>query len=421
MSGRPRLFELLVLGGCCFVLTDAILSLVLLPGETPTEGNALWRLIVAVGYLGLVLILVPYHRETLYMLRRNWFLTALVLLTLVSFFWAATPALSLRRSIVVLGTTLLGVALAIRLTLEDQLRLMSWLFRIIAVLSLACIVFLPSYGISSVENPGEWQGVFNHKNGLGSAMALSILVECHLSVDTRFSKVARLLALLLSAVLLVFSASLTPLLALGGSLLFTRIYKIATQKLRVPLYLLALAVLIATTSGLMVLVADIEGVTGALGRSSDLTGRTVLWSLVIPYALERPILGYGYAGFWTSTSPQAASVEKAMGVGVLYSHNGYLEIFLALGAVGFFLALVFLGTGVQRAVYRSKLGHSSIDVWPLALMVYFLLHNLGESKILIGLDWALCVAAVLGTDPVLFASEAEEESELPLVLAEESK
>jgi exopolysaccharide production protein ExoQ len=231
MSGRPRPFEWIVLGGCAFVSTQAILSLVLGPGDTPTEGNAAWELILAVGYLSVVAILVPFYRETLYVLRRNWSLVALVLLALVSCSWAAMPAFVLRRSVAVLGTTLLGLAFAVRLSLEDQLRLLSWLFRIIAVLSLACIVFLPSYGISDlVDSQGAWQGIFSHKNGLGSFMALFFLVEWQLPASTRLAKVRRVFALLLSAVLLLFSRSLTPALALAGTLLFTQTYKFATQK-----------------------------------------------------------------------------------------------------------------------------------------------------------------------------------------------
>jgi exopolysaccharide production protein ExoQ len=137
MNARPRLYEFLVLGACAFVLTSAVLSLVLPPGETPTEGNDLWKLILGIAFLGAALILVPFYREALYLMRRNWFVIALVLLALASCLWATMPALVFRRSVAVLGATLVGFALAIRLSLEDQLRLLSWVFRIIAVLSLA--------------------------------------------------------------------------------------------------------------------------------------------------------------------------------------------------------------------------------------------------------------------------------------------
>jgi exopolysaccharide production protein ExoQ len=423
MSGRPRPFEWIVLGGCAFVLTQAILSLVLGPGDTPTEGNAAWELILAVGYLSVVAILVPFYRETLYVLRRNWSLVALVLLALVSCSWAAMPAFVLRRSVAVLGTTLLGLAFAVRLSLEDQLRLLSWLFRIIAVLSLACIVFLPSYGISDlVDSQGAWQGIFSHKNGLGSFMALFFLVEWQLPASTRLAKVRRVFALLLSAVLLLFSRSLTPALALAGTLLFTQTYKFATQKLRIPLYALALAVFVAAVSGATVLVTHNESIATVLGRSSDLTGRTSIWSLVIPSIFERPVRGYGFSGFWAGASPESAAIERAMGTIIQYSHNGYLEILLELGAVGFFVTLVFLGTGVRRAIYRSKLGRSSVDLWPFSFMVYFLLHNFGECTILYqDLEWAICVATVIGTDPALCAADLEQEDALPLTLAEEFK
>jgi exopolysaccharide production protein ExoQ len=421
MNERRRFLESVVLGGCGFILTQGILSLVLAPGDAPTEGNAVWKLILSVSYLSVAVILVPYYRETLFVVRRNWFLMALVLLALLSCFWAAMPALVLQRSIAVLGTTLLGIALAVRLSLGDQLRLMSWLFRIIAVLSLACILLLPSYGISDiVEGHGEWRGIFSHKNGLGCVMALSVLVEWQLPADTRFSRVVKRIAILLSATLLVFSGSLTSMFALVGSLLFIEIYKLATRRFRIPLYAIVLAALLVIASGVTVLLMDTKGITGALGRSSDLTGRTEIWSLVMSYIPERPVLGYGYSGFWNGASPESAAIDRVMGVMIMYSHNGYLETLLTLGGVGFLLTLGFLGTGIKRAFYCSERNRSSMDLWPLAFLFFFLLHNLAEVTILWqDLEWAICVATVVGTDPALFAPEAEQEEELPFVASEE--
>jgi exopolysaccharide production protein ExoQ len=417
VNGRRRAVELLVLGGCAFILTQAILSLVLLPGDTPTDGNPVWKLILSFSYLGVAIILVPYYRETLFVVRRNWFLAALVLLALVSCLWARMPTLVVQRSIAVLGTTLLGIAVAVRLSLEDQLRLMSWLFRIIAVLSLACIVFLPSYGISSsIEDHGEWRGIFSHKNGLGSVMALSVLVEWHLPARTRFSKVVKRIALLLSGALLVFSSSLTSTFALVASLLFIEIYKLAKQRLRIPLYAIVLATSLITASGVTLLLVDTKGVTTALGRSSDLTGRTEIWSLVMSYIPERPVLGYGYSGFWNGASPESIAIDQVMGVKIMYSHNGFLEILLTLGAVGLLLTLGLLGTGIRRAYYCSERNRSSVDHWPLAFLFFLLLHNVTECTILFqNLEWAICVATIAGTDSALFAPGVEQEEELLLM------
>src|ERR1700740_1926525 len=294
MNGR-RILEALLLGGCAFVLSTAVVSLIMGDPDL-TEGDPLWRLILSISYLSAALLLLPYYREALYVLRRNWFLLALVALAFLSTFWTEMPALTLRRSIAVSGATLFGVALAVRLSLEDQLRFLSWLFRIIAVLSFACIVFLPSYGISDLARH-EWRGVFAYKNVFGSVMALSVLVEWQLPVYTRFSRILNCLALILSGGLLFFFKPLTPLVALAGSFLFIQTYKVTTQRLRIPRYAAALAILLIVSVGMMIFTANSETIAGALGRSSHLTGRTDIWDLVAPLILDRPIVGYGYSGF----------------------------------------------------------------------------------------------------------------------------
>ena len=422
MSGSRKFMDWLVLGGCAFVLSQAVLTRIIPPTvDTPTEGSPIYRLILAVTYLSAAMSLVPYYRETLFVLRRNWFLVTLALLALVSCLWAETPALVLQRSIAACGATLVGIAFAVRLSIEDQLRLISRVLRITAILSLACVIFLPSFGISNgVGEQGEWRGVFGYKNGLGAMMALAVLVEWYLPTDTLLSKVVNRLALLISAVLLVFSSSVTPLVALVGVLLLIELFRVCTRRLRVPLYAIVLAAsLILASSVTMLLVAG-DRVTGALGRSSDLTGRTDIWSMTLPYILERPVLGYGYWGFWNGASFESSEVEQAMGTSIMYSHNGYIEILLDLGAVGLLLTLVFLWTGMQRTYYCSERNRSTVSLWPLALFCYFLFRNIGECSILIqGLEWSLCVATVVGTDAALLAPFVEHGEELLLVPSEE--
>jgi exopolysaccharide production protein ExoQ len=421
MNVRRRSLELLVLGGCAFILTQAILSLLLDPGDTPADGNQVWKLILIFCYLSVALILAPHYRETLFVASRNWFLMALVFLALASCAWAAKPALVLQRSIAVLGTTLLGIALAVRLSLEDQLRLLSRLFRVIAVLSLACVLLLPSYGISAfAAGHGEWQGIFSNKNVLGSVMALSVLVEWQLPAQTRYSKVFKRLALLLSTVLLVFSGSITSMFALAGSLLLIEIYRFGAKRLRIPLYAIVLATLLIVASGVTLALMEADAVTGALGRSTDLTGRTEIWSWVLSYIPQHPVLGYGYSGFWSGASPESLAVDRAMGTMIMYSHNGYLEILLTLGAVGLFLALGFLATGLKRAYSRASGGRSRMDCWPLAFLFFFLLHNLAECTILLqDLEWAVCVATIVGADTALFVADAEHVEEFLFVPGQE--
>ncbi len=416
MNKLRRFVELLVMGGCAFILSKALLSFVLAPEETPIEGNPVWRMILTISYLAVATVLIPWYRETIFVLRRNWFLVSLVLLALLSSLWAEMPDLVLRKSIGVLGTTLFGIALAVRFSFREQLRILSWLFRIIAVLSLACIVLLPSYGIS---NEGEWQGIFEYKNALGSMMALSVLIEWQLPTDSRVAKLLKCCALLLSAVLLRFSDSITPTVALIGALLLIEIYKFAALRLRIPLYAIFLTTSILVTAGMGLLVANEDSVAEALGRSSNLTGRTEIWNMVVSFIPQRPILGYGYSGFWQGASPESTEVNRVMRGLVMYSHNGYLEMLLTLGAIGLLITVIYLCIGMKRARYFSGQRQAGTELWPLAFLFYFILHNLGECTILIqDIEWAICVACIAGTDPMLFSFTTEED-ELPLARMEE--
>jgi exopolysaccharide production protein ExoQ len=410
VNSLRKYVELIVLGSCTFVLTQALLALVLAPGDTPEEGNGVWKAILALNYLAVSFILVADYRQALRAVYRNGLLVVLVFLALASCLWAYDSKLVLQRSIGVLGTTLFGIALAVRLSLEQQLRLMSWVFRIIAVLSLACIVLVPKYGISDWPHEGDWRGIFGHKNGLGACMALAVLVEWHLPAETRGAKFLKITTLLLSSVLLVFSNSITSMIAVACALVFIETYKWVRQRLRVPMFAIVSAILLAIVSGLTLIVGGSEVITGALGRSSNLTGRTDIWRAVMSFAMERPVLGYGFSGFWGGAAPESEVLDRRMGFHVMYSHNGYLDIFLTLGAVGILLALLFLWIGIKRAFERSELNRSILDFWPLAFVAFFLLYNAAECTILVqDLQWALLLSTVISTDEALFLETEDEE------------
>jgi len=415
MNNRRDSLDLLVLANCAFFLSGAISTLIITPGATPLEGNATGRAILGISYLAVAAMLVTYRRETLLVVRHNWSLAALVLLAFASSLWAETPELSFRRCGAAAGATLLGIALTIKLTHGEQLRLLSWFFRILAILSLACIILLPSYGITDTAEH-EWRGVFGYKNFFGSIMALSVLIEWQLPTTTRWSKVLNRLALLLSAFLLIRSNSITPLVALVGAFVLVEIYKLATLRLRMPLYATAVASLLIVSLGFVLVAPKSDALAVLLGRSTDLSGRTEIWRWVISLIQEHPILGYGYAGFWTESA--AATIERAIGL-PMYSHNGYLDTLLTNGIVGLSLAIVFLGTGLKRAFAWSVQGESHTSFWPLTYLLFFLLYNLGECTILMQhFIWALCVSAIVGSDLALFAPETVPEDELLLTTSE---
>jgi O-antigen ligase len=153
-----------------------------------------------------------------------------------------------------------------------------------------------------------------------------------------------------------------------------------------------------------------------VGRSSSLTGRTEIWGLVISFIAQRPILGYGYSAFWLGASPESFVVNQVLRGPVMYSHNGYLEMLLTLGAIGLLLTVVLIGTGIKRAVCLSRQRQFGTELWPLAFLLYFIFHNLGEVTIAMQLlEWAMCVSCIVGTDLLQLAYITEGEAGLPLI------
>jgi exopolysaccharide production protein ExoQ len=413
MNGTRRLFELIVLEGSALILSGALLAMLLETERTPLEGNAAWRLVLTITYLFIAFVLLPWYSEILIVLRRNWSLVALLVLALLSCLWADMPDLVLRKTIGLFGATLFGIALAVRVSFHEQLRMLSWLFRILAILSIACVMLFPGYGISP---DGEWMGVFDYKNAMGTAMGLSLLIEWQLPATDRLSKVLKCLAMLLSAGLLLNADSVTPAVALLGAFVLLNVYKFAALRLRLPLYAVFLIIAVLFSLALSFVIANSSSVMGLLGRSSNLTGRTEIWSLVVSFIPQRPILGFGYSGFWLGASPESFVVNRIMHGPVMYSHNGYLEMFLNLGVIGFLLILALLRTGLKRALFLSRQRQFDMELWPLAFLLYFMFHNIGECTILQqNLEWAMCVSCIVGTDLLLLAPYAEEEIELPMI------
>jgi exopolysaccharide production protein ExoQ len=114
----------------------------------------------------------------------------------------------------------------------------------------------------------------------------------------------------------------------------------------------AVPLLLVNTHGASPLLALLR-----LGRQEDvstvvtLTGRTTLWHTLFQYASERPLLGYGYGGFWT---PQRlAAITQREGWVFGSAHSEYVEIVLSVGVLGL---AVYCGTGLA-ALWRLAAGY----------------------------------------------------------------
>ncbi|MHC1725274.1 MAG: O-antigen ligase family protein [Syntrophobacteraceae bacterium] len=233
-----------------------------------------------------------------------------------------------------------------------------------------------------------WLGVTSQKNGLALLCVLAIFF-LFLSVINRrrsgndevvwYETYVDIFLIMLALWLfagpdhkLNYSATCLGTLVVGLATFFC-VSHLKTRSRLIKPSIIAIMVAIVVILGVIIPFAGgllISDTASVFGRDESLTGRTDIWAYLVPYATSRPIFGHGYGGFWT---------DKIKDVTSNYAHNGYLDIILDLGFVGYLLFLIFFVSSSLKAqalmYYDFKWG-----VFWLCMIVMAVIHNIAESS-----------------------------------------
>ncbi len=358
------------------------------------------------GNYGLVAILflgvgIGQWGRFAYVATRDIFPWLLMGLSIASVIWSAAPSYTSDEVDPLIRATIFGAYLATRYPLKELMRLVAWTVGIAAVLSLVYALAVPSLGI---DGGGLWKGIFQHKQYLGRAMVLGSFTFLNVAFDDRKYRRVALAGCGLSVALLLLTQSKSALILLLISLFLFPLFKFIKQhyKLRVILlissFLLIGCVTVLITSNLETIVVD------ALGKNLEFNGRTPVWTLAIEKGLERPWLGYGYAGFWTSDASSYIlsstwALSGAGGEGRFHAHNGFIDTFLQLGFVGlslFFLSFIML---ISRTLALINITKSREFMWIFQFLIFSLLANASEVSTIVngGLMWILYLSMSFST------------------------
>ena len=392
-----------------------------IPGIAPNQANEMTNTaatgLMKVGGIGsqvlmnsAVCVLVLFHLRRLlrFAFTLQW-TAAIAVLAICSTLWSQDAMTTARRSIPFALATLFGLYLASRFHVRRQLGILACTMVVLACVSVILALFRPSIGLeASTGHLGNWQGVFTQKNACGRAMVFATAVILSL----RGANLTRFVGLLLFLFVLVMSGSRGAWMIEGVLLLCFGLLHIA-ERLSAPsrtmlLYgsVAAVATAIATTWLYFPLVA------GFMHRDATLTGRTAIWQQVWIAVLKHPLLGYGFAAFWQGMKGESYNVILALRFVIFHAHNGLLEIWLELGAVG----LLFFLLSYQRAlrklwpVLRSRKITSAY--WMAFVLLLTALYNVDENTLLTfnGLFWILYVAAIANIE--IMSVEQRQEREL---------
>ncbi|MCA9245777.1 MAG: O-antigen ligase family protein [Planctomycetales bacterium] len=119
-----------------------------------------------------------------------------------------------------------------------------------------------------------------------------------------------------------------------------------------------------------------------MGRTTQLdslNGRAELWDLVFHYIEQRPVTGYGYAGFWREDV--IAKFAAYTGWSMNSAHSMYLDCVLGLGYVGLGLLVVALVAGGGTAAWQFARHKSAVAGLAAATLLFGSATGLTESSL----------------------------------------
>jgi exopolysaccharide production protein ExoQ len=316
-----------------------------------------------------VAMIATWHAQFIETARKNLILLSWPALATMSSLWSLTPEMSQYHGLQLLATVLVGFLLSIFARLDRLVALVFTAFFGSAVLSAAFVVVNPGSGIAA---GGEWQGIYAHKNLMGSMMGLLIIAAACLFLEGWYRWLSGG-AMLFAAMLLLLSRSGTAIVVLALTLAAFPVSMIV-RKGMIAAWMAAGFALMTGAAGLLVLELNdvdlMQFVLRALGKDETLTGRTLLWDIAINAYESRPWSGFGFKAWWAAEETGAPFVKYIIGSEAGSFHNTFLEVAVALGHVGLFLLVLGLLASFIVALRAYFLDGRPTSLWPLLTVVY---------------------------------------------------
>lgn len=354
------------------------------------SGSAFNRQVIFASFACGALIATVLADRVIRLAGATWPAWLLVAWCALSFLWASSPGLVLRRAFafaLVYATLLVLVAAARRA--EDMLWPLVLVFSVVVLLSAFAWILLPAVSWSPI---GE-TGIFDNKNSAGSMTMLAIVLlnGAVIATGRGATRAASLAVMLVAWAFLLATRSKTSIgLAAVMTLLAPTLYMVAGARPATRLAVL----LVAFAAGLLALVL----VAGAGHDDRDLrlilfgdltfTGRTEIWQHLTLEIARRPWLGHGFGSFWDTgallnpirSAPPAAWFMDAQLINT--AHNGFIDVWLQNGLVGLLLAgLLVLRClwllAAEAAAHRAAERAALVTAWCVAFCL--VLNNNLES------------------------------------------
>lgn len=370
-------------------------GIILFTGQV--ESSSVAKIMWATIYLITIALVFSSSRMVVLSVQRNSGFFTLAVLSLISTFWSSDRATTLSYSFALMGATLAAYLLATKVEPMRLLRLVT--IGVLIIISINFIFMLPGLN-GNLSAESRYAGIFPQPNVLGRITGLGVLLLVCLYCSGGMSRWAYV-GIAMGLSLILASNSMTTVVAVVISLSIFFIRKSMVRPIASGYALIALWFTLCI-GGLIWLSHDavVAFVFEIIGRSTNLTGRTGLWDGISSAIYQKPLLGYGYSGFWEGEPILSDRVMKSAGWTTKSAHNGILDVALHLGGCG---VVIFIATVLRIVVNSMKLAFGTS--LPLAsilfsIMCYLLILGATESTYMMrnSIYWVLLVICAVYTE-----------------------
>jgi O-antigen ligase len=408
-SRRKAFVGLVVAVGTCLYTTGPLYRVRTWWGfEDPLAGD--WFVIGVQVALGALAATALARSGRWRQLDRRAALVAIVLVGWLMFgsLWSASASTTLRESALI-GVALVAGIGAAAVAGDRLLVVAAWVGVHLGLAWSAVLIALVRP--NSQDANGEWTGVYFNPNSLALVAAFGILLAVVLLVmigararpldgGLRWAAFAVVGASIVADLWLISgTGARTPLLGLVVALAVSA-GAVAARRVMVSEHRRSIdARLVSGVAGLVLVGAGLlawftrGSWLSSIGQTSELTGRTAMWEVSLEWFAERPVVGHGYLGAWYDPDFQA-DMLVARGEVLGSTHNTFVELLLGAGLIGFGLAVALYALLWLAAGERALVSRGVVPVWPLAVLVYVIVENIGET-LLVGGQLMVAVTGAL--------------------------
>jgi exopolysaccharide production protein ExoQ len=309
----------------------------------------------------------------------GWILLSFAVWAFLSPIWAEDEVLTIKRLAVFGILCIAAVAVARRFSLREIILLT--FFTTALFLAIGIFAELIFGAFRPFASGYRFAGT-QHPNGQGIDCAL-LLLSAVAAAD--LDKRRRLLFWafgLLGFLFMILTHSRTAFAAalVALALYFTAICSKRTKILVAFGLSIALWILVVVGGGALFSGLKNVAMLGRVDATTDsLNGRAEIWQGVSYYVHRRPILGYGYGGFWNEDHVAEMSSANEWGVGA--GHSAYVDCLLELGVVGLVAYVLALLLGIGSAFHLHRVSKNTAFAFWGALLVFCALDGLLESVV----------------------------------------